>query len=134
MSATLTIHNRYDFLNLKDNVTFHWALSSQRDTIARGAFSPACAPHDSVAYTLNLPLVPAGKLALLHFDVVDAQGHRFLQQSFVISKPRYEWSSQGDVAALIQHGPLVRAGRKATLAERVTQKERLPQRLPVARR
>ena len=133
MPATLTIHNRYDFLNLKDNVTFHWALSSHRDTIARGAFSPACAPHDSVAYTLTLPLVPAGKLALLHFDVVDAQGHRFLQQSFVISKPRYEWSSQGDVAALIQQGPLVRAGRKATLAERVTQKERLPQRylLPV---
>ena len=48
-------HNRYDFLNLKDHVTFHWTLTNNRDTVMRGAFSPECEPHSTATYTLNLP-------------------------------------------------------------------------------
>ncbi|MBR3521750.1 MAG: hypothetical protein IKN75_04400 [Prevotella sp.] len=125
-AVRLTIANRFDFLNLKDNVTFHWALTADRDTVARGAFSPDCLPHDSVQYTLPLE-TPADRLSLLCFDIIDAQGHHFLQQSFVLQKPDIRWEGNGNLAEMIQCGPLVRAGRKPTLAEQVTQKGRLPQ-------
>ena len=124
-NVTVLCHNRYDFLNLKDNVTFSWALTNCRDTIARGAFSPDCAPGDSTDYTLCLPAEPAG-LALLHFAISDAQGHTFLRQSFVLSKPQISWAGNADANLMIEQGPLVRAGRKPTLAESVTQKGRLP--------
>ena len=131
-AVRLTIANRFDFLNLKDNVTFHWALTADRDTVARGAFSPDCLPHDSVQYTLPLE-TPADRLSLLCFDIIDAQGHHFLQQSFVLQKPDIRWEGNGNLAEMIQCGPLVRAGRKPTLAEQVTQKGRLPQKylLPI---
>ena len=140
-TARLTILNRYDFLNLKDNISFHWALTNNRDTVARGAFSPDCAPHDSTVYTLNLPQLTG--LAILQLDITDAQGHTFLRQSFVLNKPRLPWTNSGLVnkptnsgTDMIQQGPLVRAGRKATLAEKVTQKGRLPEKylLPIDNR
>ena len=83
----LTIVNRYDFLNLKDNVTFRWTLTCDRDTVRTGAFTIDCAPHDSVTYRLELPEQTG--LSLLRFDVVDAQGHTFLEQSFVMNKPSF---------------------------------------------
>ena len=138
VATTLTVTNRYDFLNLRDNVTFHWSLTSNRDTVAQGTFSPDCPPHSTVPYVLNLPEQPRG-LALLHFDIedrsqTDGQGHTFLHQSFVLNKPAYQWAGDlpqsgetGGVLQLIQQGPLVRTGRKSTMAERITQKGRLPQ-------
>ena len=116
-------HNRYDFLNLKDNVTFHWTLTNNRDTVMRGAFSPDCKPHETVEYALSLP--KQSGLSLLQFDIEDAQGHTFLHQSFVQNKPTEKWEGSGDETSMIQEGPLVRTGRKPTLAEKVTQKERI---------
>ena len=123
--------NRYDFLNLKDNVTFHWFITTDRDTVARGAFSPDCAPRSSVPYTLSVPYAailsqPSQALTILHFDIEDAQGHTFLHQSFVLNKPEQHWSGEGDPMQLVQEGPLVRAGRKPTMAECITQKGKLP--------
>ena len=124
LSAHLTLDNRFDFLNLKDNVTFHWALTCNRDTLLRGAFSPDCQPHSTVPYLLPLPQ-PSG-LTLLHFDITDAQGHRFLQQSFVLHKPHTAWTGHGSGAVMAQQ-ELIRTGRKPTMAEQLTQKGRLPQ-------
>ena len=123
--------NRYDFLNLKDNVCFHWYLTADRDTIARGAFSPDCPPRSTAAYALSLPQQPSG-LALLHFDISDAQGHTFLHQSFVLDKPRQEWTGSGDPMQHVQE-TTIRTGRKPTMAERIKQEGRLLQRylLPV---
>ncbi len=118
--------NRYDFLNLKDNVTFHWTLTNNRDTVMRGAFSPDCKPHERVEYALSLPR--QNGLSLLQFDIEDAQGHTFLHQSFVLNKPSDKWEGSGGNTVMIQEGPLVRTGRKPTLAERVTQKERIIER------
>lgn len=118
--------NRYDFLNLKDNVTFHWTLTNNRDTVMRGAFSPDCQPHERVEYALSLPR--QNGLSLLQFDIEDAQGHTFLHQSFVLNKPSDKWEGSGNNTMMIQEGPLVRTGRKPTLAERVTQKERIIER------
>ena len=135
VAVNMTVHNRYDFLNLKDNVTFHWALTNDRDTIARGAFSPNCAPRSSVPHTLTLPsdIGPqTSVLSLLHFDITDAQGHMFLRQSFVLNKPQIEWMGHGSGSVMAQE-TTIRTGRKATMAERITQKGRLPQRylLPI---
>ena len=125
-TVVLTIVNRYDFLDLKDNVTFHWTLTNDRDTVMRGAFSPACPPRDSVTYTLNLPKQTG--LSLLQFDIEDAQGHTFLHQSSVLNKPIVDWQGSEPILANSLLRPMVRAGRKPTLAEMVTQKNRLPQR------
>jgi beta-galactosidase len=113
--GTLTIVNRYDFLNLKDNVTFHWTLTNNRNTIMSGAFSPDCQPHDYTFYTLNLPKQKG--LSLLQFDIEDTQGNIFLHQSFVLNKPTVSWLGSGEPMKFVQEGPLVRVGRKATMAE-----------------
>ncbi len=130
--------NRYDFLNLKDNVTFHWALTADRDTVARGAFSPNCPPRSSVPYTLAVPSAAilsqlSQALSILHFDIEDIEGHTFLHQSFVLSKPAVRWEGSDYATRWVQQEPLVRAGRKPTLAEKITQKSRLPERylLPI---
>ena len=126
----LNIVNRYDFLNLKDNVTFHWTLTNNRDTVMHGAFSPDCKPRSSVSYTLRLPR--QNGLSLLQFDIEDAQGNIFLHQSFVINKPQIDWIGQGNSSVLIRQ-ELIRTGRKATMGERLTQKGRLPEKylLPI---
>ena len=110
----LTIVNRYDFLNLKDNVTFRWTLTCDRDTVRTGAFTIDCAPHNSATYRMELPEQTG--LSLLRFDVVDAQGHEFLNQSFVMNKPSFSVigtkGTNTDTPSF-----LVRVGRKATMAE-----------------
>lgn len=110
----LTIVNRYDFLNLKDNVTFRWTLTCDRDTVRTGAFTIDCAPHDSATYRMELPEQTG--LSLLRFNVVDAQGHEFLEQSFVMNKPSFSViGTKGCDTATPSF--LVRVGRKATMAE-----------------
>ena len=118
-----SIVNRYDFLNLKDNVFFHWALTNDRDTVLRGTFSPDCAPHSVVPCPLSLPQQQG--LAILHFQIEDAQGHTFLRQSFVLNKTQIEWTGHGSGSVMAQE-TTIRTGRKTTMAERITQKGRLP--------
>ena len=122
--GVLTIANRYDFLNLKNHVTFHWMLTNDRDTVMRGAFSPDCKPHHSTTYALDLP--KTNGLSLLHFDIEDAQGHHFLHQSFVLQKPKMEWTGHGSGSVQVKR-EMVRTGRKPTMGERLTQKGRLPE-------
>lgn len=128
----LTVVNRYDFLNLRNHVTFHWALTDNRDTIARGAFSPDCAPRSTAPYMLTLPAHKAKGVAILHFDIADRDGYTFLRQSFVLQKPQTEWTGSGDPMETVKE-TVVRTGRKPTLAERIKQEGRLPRKylLPV---
>lgn len=135
----LHVRNRFDFLDLKDNVTFHWALTADRDTLARGVFSPACAPHGQATHTLQLPVGPdPQRLTLLCLEATDADGHVFLRQSVPVVSTSEEaggaTAARPDVArrilngldqqtpspmSAVQEGPLVRAGRKATMAEQL---------------
>lgn len=120
VDGVVRIVNRYDFLNLKENVTFHWTLTNDRDTVMRGAFSPDCQPRSSTVYTLDLPKQRG--LSLLQFDIENAQGHTFLHQSFVLDKPDVLWGgAEGPLP--IQEEPMVRVGRKATMAERLKVKD-----------
>ena len=129
----LKIVNRYDFLNLKDNVTFHWTLTNDRDTVICGVFSPDCQPRSSVSY--NLPLPRQNGLSLLQFDIEDAYGNVFLHQSFVLNKPQTAWTGHGSGTVLVEK-ELIRTGRKPTMGERLTQKGRIPDKylLPVDNR
>ncbi len=126
----LKIVNRYDFLNLKDNITFHWTLTNDLDTVMHGAFSPDCQPRSSVSYTLSLPRQKG--LSLLQFDIEDAHGNVFLHQSFVLNKPQIVWTGHGSAMVSVEK-ELIRTGRKPTLGERLTQKGRIPDKylLPV---
>ena len=114
---TLQIVNRYDFLNLKDHVTFHWMLTNNRDTVVSGAFRPDCPPHSSVPYVMQLP--EQSGLALLHFEIKSTKGYTILHQSFLLNKPEMCWTGHGDPMTLMQEGPMVRVGRKVTLAEKL---------------
>lgn len=124
-AATLHVRNRFDFINLKDNVTFKWTLTADRDTLARGAFSPDCKPHQSAAYSLQLPpTLDTGKICLLNFEISDAQGHTFNRQAIRINPTDLTERllagltvSTGNPMDMVQDKLLVRAGRKATLAE-----------------
>ena len=131
---SLNIRNRFDFLDLKDNVTFSWCYTEDRDTVAQGAFSPACPPHSAVPYELRLPAAPnLSRVCLLQVQLADAQGHVFLRQSLPVVERAPEGTtpeavlvdrllggldvSTGSPSACLQEQPLVRAGRKATMAE-----------------
>ena len=113
---SVTIVNRFDFLDIKDNVTIDWTLMSyaETDTMAFGSLSPQCAPHDSVR--VALPMEKSSGLALLHFTLTDKDGNTFLEQSFVINKPSFSViGTKGCDTATPSF--LVRVGRKATMAE-----------------
>jgi len=139
LATNLEIVNRYDFLNLKDEVDFHWVLTLDRDTVDQGTFRPDCPPCSTAPYRFPLPMIPneviSNSLYLLNFSLIDADGHTFLHQSFVLNKPQIKWTGNGGSKLFTLHSSLfpfqdtkIRTGRKATMAERITQKGRLPQR------
>lgn len=121
----LHIRNRFDFLNLKDNVTFSWVLTEDRDTIVRGAFSPDCQPHQIVTYPFAVPTtLDTNRICLLNVEISDAQGRIFNRQSIPINPTDLTQRvlsglTEKTTAPMtnMQQDILVRAGRKATLAE-----------------
>ncbi len=115
-TVNMIIRNRYDFLNLKDNVCFYWTFTADRDTIATGGFSPDCAPHSTVPYSISLPAVSETAITILNVEVKNSQGWTLLRQAFHLSGEYME--SEGTVDSLpVQRGPLVRVGRKPTMCE-----------------
>ena len=150
-NLTLHIRNRFDFLNLKDNVTFRWTYTEDRDTLACGAFSPDCQPHQTTDYQLRLPDAPnEHRICLLAIEISDSKGRVINRQSIPVRSAALdqrsllpEGSEEGrlfpeglknptditqrllagltakteDPMSVVQDGILVRAGRKATLAE-----------------
>ncbi|MBQ8988214.1 MAG: hypothetical protein IJ067_00785 [Prevotella sp.] len=124
--GTLRIRNRYDFINLKDNVTFHWTVSDGHQSLAEGVFSPDCEPHQTVAYPLELPTLPQDRLLLLNIETKNRQGWTLLRQSLKLHDAPLTFTSEQSVQDLIQMGPLVRVGRKMTMAEKIrVEKERI---------
>lgn len=121
----LHIRNRFDFLNLKDNISFQWTLSEDRDTIARGAFSPDCQPHHTVGYPFCMPAtLDTRKICLLNMEISDTQGRIINRQSVPINPKDVTarmlsalTETTGSPMSAVQGEWMVRAGRKATLAE-----------------
>ena len=119
------VRNRYDFINLKDNVTFTWAITADRDTIARGAFSPDCEPREVTDYEIALPKsINFDQICRFNVEISDDQGRVFNDQSILINPSSLSERmlpcldvQTGDPMSLVQDGTLVRVGRKATMAE-----------------
>ena len=122
---TLHIVNRYDFINLRDNILLHWCLRNDTDTLAMGTESPDCAPHSTTCHIIGLPDVN-DKNTLLLLDILfqDTKGIKFLNQSFVLSKPDFSWYDTTKSVSQIQQGPYVRVGRKPSLAELIKVKDK----------
>ncbi len=115
---TLTIVNRHDFLDLKDNVTFDWSMmaysNSDVDSVMFDSFSPQCAPHDSVKVALPLPHFSS--LSILRLDITDKDGNTFLQQQFARNIPHLSDVELKSEPMTIPEF-LIRVGRKPTMAE-----------------
>lgn len=132
-TVELHISNKYDFINLKDHVTFRWTLSQDRDTIADDNFSPDCPPHHSVCHTLTLPpYLNYEKICLLNVEMSDSEGRTFNRQSIPINPAELtERLLKGltiqtdDPMICVQGGLMIRAGRKATMAESLKVGDRL---------
>ena len=133
-AITLHVRNRYDFLNLKDNVTFKWNYTINRKVVAEGKFSPDCAPHDTVAVDIQLPAaVKKDGLHLLNVEILDKEGLVFLRQSLrvkqgwrntsaeLVKRLKKEIAIDGSApqTEFIQEGPMARLGRKMTMAEKL---------------
>lgn len=123
----LHVRNRFDFINLKDNVSFNWSISSDRDIVAQGAFSPDCDARQTSIYNLTLPLsIDFSKICLFNLVITDSKGRVFNRQSIpinpsVLSDRIIEGLDvrTADPMELVQDGVLVRIGRKATMAEKL---------------
>ena len=123
----LHIRNRFDFLNLKDNASFSWTLTEDRDTVCSGAFSPDCRPHATTTYSLSLPTSPnTDKICILNIEISDARGNTFNRQAIRINPADITRrlldgldETTDNPMSLVQGGVMVRAGRKATLAEKL---------------
>ncbi len=126
--VALTVRNRHDFINLKDNTTFRWTLTADRDTVAQGAFSPYCKPRSTAKHTLGLPTADIGenRIALLNIEISDSKGSVFNRLSIRVNPkkltPRLLHALDAPAAdpmTMTQEGLLLRAGRKATMTERL---------------
>ena len=123
----LHIRNRFDFLNLKDNASFSWTLTEDRDTVCSGAFSPDCRPHATTTYSLSLPTSPnTDKICILNIEISDARGNTFNRQAIRINPADITRrlldgldETTDNPMSLVHGGVMVRAGRKATLAEKL---------------
>ena len=125
-NIAIHIRNRYDFINLKDHITFDWFLTADKDTIQSGKFTTSCEPHGSTTFDLKIDgnNIDRSKLILLHFDTKDRDGLTLNNQVLklddtpsVTDRLLKADIGSGSPFDCIQEGPLMRVGRKSTLAE-----------------
>lgn len=122
----LPIRNRYDFINLKDNVFFDWTITADRDTLSKGRFSPDCSARNTVSYLLKTDM-PSDKNKLIMFcvSISDKEGRVMLHQNIPLNKVDIkdrllaELKPSGNPNDFVQTGTLIRVGRKVTMAERI---------------
>lgn len=117
-NGTLTIRNRHDFANLKENSSISWALVCDHDTIDRGSFTVDCAPRSTVEYAFDKPLKPTGTVNVLSLDFKNHQGYTILHRNIPVSIDHDKM-----FASVIRNcpetslDPMIRVGRKATMCE-----------------
>ena len=137
-SFKLQLNNRYDFVNLKDKVTYDWSLSCWGETIDKGSFSVDCAPRQTCKQpiTLELKEYPSKALYLLHIKVRTSDGYDINEQTIRIEDEHSEkeWLygylnlhhnrteayrdfQKSELGNWIIEGPLLRTGRKFSMSE-----------------
>lgn len=120
----LHIRNRFDFLNLKDNITFHWTITADRDTVDSGTFSPYCPPHNTISHPFILPALPdTSIICLLNIEISDHHSRIFNRQSIPFVRNGSRLKALRLAAAStpsereVDYPLFIRCGRKPTLAE-----------------
>ena len=125
----ITIRNRFDFVNLKDNTSFRWTLTDVDGTVLdSGTFSPDCKPQSSVAYNIETECNNLNN-TLLTVDILNKNGLNINHQSMRINPQPLKdillktLKKSADPMQYVQGEPYLRAGRKATMAERLKVKD-----------
>lgn len=130
-SVPLWLRNRYDYINLKENVRCEWTLTADKEVVQRGSFIPDCAPRSQAtqAIELTFPEMPADRVYLLHFEMFDKENRCINRQvvkvnaadnrDYLISRLNSISSDRGKILDLVQEDVLVRVGRKTSLSEDV---------------
>jgi beta-galactosidase len=124
----LHLNNRFDFINLKDNIICNWYLTANNDTVSKGTFSPNCEPHQQTEHriTIDLKHDPSKKVILMHFAFCNQEGICINQQNIKIlpeaGKIYFRQLLDNVIEhnnhkSYIQQGPLMRVGRKTTMSE-----------------
>ena len=123
----LTFENRYDFVDLKDDVVFEWRLKDGRKVLDQSSFTVSCAPGASVGKTLGveLPASPSDRFYSLEVCAVSKKWGTIGEYSIPVVSEDGEsagdlfslgWIPSGDSGAELPE-MFLRAGRKKGLAE-----------------
>lgn len=126
--GALHVRNRYDFINLRDNVDFCWQLTSDGKEIASGKFSPDCPPRSQMVQQLTVPQLADGAMGILNIEVKNRKGYVMLRQSLPVEgheTPSLTLDTTKAFPAIgtkewndyVQGAPMVRVGRKPTMCE-----------------
>lgn len=118
-SGSLTVRNRHDFANLKDNSLISWAMVSDRDTVARGSFTLDCPPHKTATCQIDHPLPSGGLVNLLALEFKNHQGYTVLRRNIPISIDRrgIKDAVTNGLDEAVDLVPTLRVGRKPTMCE-----------------
>ena len=128
VAAQLTVVNRYDFLNLKGQR--HLPLDADqrpRHCAARRFQSRLCPPvHPFLTLPSPVLPLPAQSLRSPSFRYrAMPMGTPSYVSRFVLNKPHTAWTGHGSGAVMVRD-TTIRTGRKPTMCERLTQKQRIP--------
>lgn len=117
-NGSLTIRNRHDFANLKDNAPISWALVCDNDTVKRGSFSIDCPPRSTATYNFNDKLEANGAVNVLVLDFKNHQGYSILHRNIPVKVDNERMITEvlrGGAEADLT--PMIRVGRKPTMCE-----------------
>jgi len=130
-AVSLWLRNRYDYINLKENVRCEWTLTADKEVLQKGSFIPDCPPRSQATQTIDLtfPEKYTDRIHLLHFDMFDKENRCINRQvikvnasedsNHLITRLNSMSSDPGKIMDFIQEDVLVRVGRKTSLSEDV---------------
>lgn len=117
--GSLTVRNRHDFANLKDNSLISWAMISDGDTLARGSFTLDCPPHEIATYTFDRDFPTHGAVNILSLEFRNHQGYTILRRNLPVKVDHGRIKDllidRCDAAPDLV--PMIRVGRKPTMCE-----------------
>jgi len=130
------IRNRYDFINLCENIRCDWTLFADHEAIQKGHFTPNCQPHANNLIYINLSIPKNdGRIYWLKFSMIDKKNKDCIYNQQVVRVNKFpnlvkrlalsNAVEKGNALSLFQKGPLVRVGRKTSLSEDFQVKDRV---------
>lgn len=128
-SVPVWLRNRYDYINLKENVRCEWYLTADKEVLQKGSFVPDCPARSQTTHTIDLTLPEklSNRIYLLHFDMYDKENRCINRQvvkvnapessDYLIARLNPAADNSGQITDFIQEDILVRVGRKTSLSE-----------------